>query len=185
MKNKPVWLLDVDGVINACPDVGEKFYPSTFPAETWNLVWGTALHKQYPIRFSTEVIDTINELSERAEIRWHTTWQADAPALGELLGLKTFDVVDTSAYFRQKFSGYINTSPFKWWKMQAGLEVVNKENRPLIWTDDDLGFEWRRVLETDATNAVSTCLIQPYTETGLTREDLTSIEQFISEIESR
>jgi len=85
----PVWLLDVDGVINAA-----TIKPPTYvwPADAWikTKVLGLTVHVAQP------VLDFIREVHElgRVEIRWHTTWQLDAPAFGEVLGLPTFPVAD-------------------------------------------------------------------------------------------
>lgn len=184
MTEKPVWLLDVDGVINACPYDGQ--FPSTYPIETWSLIYGTAQGKQWPIRYSSSLIERINELSEHAEIRWHTTWTEDAPALGAQLGLKEFKVADTSGYYQQKFSGYVNYSNYNWWKFQAAEDVLRNEGRHLVWTDDDLGSEWQHLIADIARECeLNVICVQPQTYCGLREAELNEVEKFISKIEAK
>lgn len=179
---KPVFLLDVDGVINACP--WDEQFPETHPEETWNLVYGTALGRQWPIRYSSVVIDRINRLSERVEVRWHTTWQTEAPGLGELLGLNAFKVEDHSKYNTHKSPEHLSFQQYAWWKMQAGINVLSVEKRPLIWADDDLSREHRVLTEAEAEeNGLPICLVSPSTECGLTTTELDEIEYFIENCE--
>jgi len=87
--SSPVWLLDIDGVINAPTAPGRKPPLHVWPADDWidTRVWG---HRQrFRICVARPVVDFIREVHEsgRAEIRWHTTWQDLANQLGEAVGL--------------------------------------------------------------------------------------------------
>lgn len=179
---KPVWLLDVDGVINACTF---PHFPDTFPKDTWRLEMVApgdphmyaAPGPAYPIRFSTEVVDFINHMADIVDIRWHTTWQDSAIThLSPALGIRTDIPVMIANEFR-------NTNHNKyWWKMPAALRVVNDEERTLIWTDDDLsGSEIRHFSENIAWDNTKHLLITPDTVAGLTPANLERIEEFAQE----
>lgn len=165
---RPVWLLDIDGVINA---VAKKPDINTWPRETWHSVDVVASDGfAYPILYSTGVTDFIREMSQRVDIRWHTTWQVDALSLGEKLGLPVFPVA-SAPEFRSVAVRFSSV----WWKIGAAERVVFDEERKLIWTDDDLWSEARNV-EHIATN---NCLVAPPTNTGLLKKHLNHILEWL------
>lgn len=166
---KPVLLLDVDGVLNACPWDGE--FPNTHAEDTWSLVDGIANGMVWPIRYSSVVIDRINAISERVDVRWLTTWKHDAPTLGHKLGLREFPVQNE-----------ILPSRYAWWKMNQAAHVLEVEKRSIIWVDDDLTYEWRYVSNEIAPD-LPKCFVNPSTDCGLTVKELDTIEQFIETYE--
>ena len=89
VSEKPVWLLDIDGVINAT--VGWKGKPPTqvWAASNWiDTVAADAI--QFRILSARPVIEFVKLVHEtgRAEIRWHTTWQHSAQNVADALGLR-------------------------------------------------------------------------------------------------
>ena len=80
----PVWLLDIDGVLNAAAKKPDR---NVWPAADW--IEGRA-HEAggaaWRILAARPVVDFIRGVHEegRAEIRWHTTWQHDAAAVAKL-----------------------------------------------------------------------------------------------------
>lgn len=178
MSDKPVFLLDVDGVINAC----QYKLPTTWPEDTWRRTTARALNGEFPILYSTEVIDFINRMADVVEIRWHTTWQHEALALGRQLGIEAeFEVADAPEFdmYTYKMSSTWYNGPHGWWKMAAALRVVNDEERPLIWADDDL-FGWNKDIFWSHAESFyyEVKLVTPLTEWGLTPDELEGIEDF-------
>lgn len=174
---KPVWLLDVDGVINAC---SRELPTNNHPEDTWNSVHCAAMGAIWPITWSTVVRDFLLDAHERVEIRWHTTWQHDAQTIADALSLPEWEVQPAPEFYsRHSMYGGWGGSPSSWWKMGGALDVVNNEKRPLIWTDDDLSnFEVDRFLSLK-TSDVPTILVTPDTTCGLTANQLRSISAFI------
>jgi hypothetical protein len=166
----PVWLLDVDGVINACtlrPD------PNVWPEDQWRRekvhgFWITA---------AQPVLDFITRVHKDglAEIRWHTTWQRDAALIEEAFGLPPLPVQDCPEF------ATAHTSE-RWWKLPAAERVVMEEGRALVWTDDDIDYS---ISGKDAgalgvmRQARRILAISPSDRTGLTPKHLRRIDEFL------
>ncbi|WP_431881714.1 hypothetical protein [Micromonospora chalcea] len=182
---KPVWLLDVDGVINA---ISENPDGAIWPKGRWRHLTARCSGIDWPILAATPVVEFIAATHEsgRTEVRWHTTWQHEANALGELLGLPEFAVQDCPEFYPERQLaggaapvGVRNT----WWKLPAAERVVGEESRPLIWTDDDIDREigWRgRDRNLRSLGRVLT--ISPRQHIGLTPKHLRSIDEFIDSL---
>ena len=177
----PVWLLDVDGVINA---VARRPDTDVWPPQAWSARRVTALDgRTWPILTAQPVLDFLCAVhgAGRAEIRWHTTWQRSAVArLGPALDLPEWPVAEAPEFTRFEDSGYdAGTSLDQWWKSGAAERVLGQEGRRLVWTDDDLAAgrslpAVQRVLAHD-----SVCLLSPRPDAGLSPADLAVIEQFL------
>lgn len=183
---RPVWLLDIDGVINAA--VGTVGRP---PGQVWKPsdwidahVWGstqTAIQsppepRLWRIVASRRVVEFIREVHEsgRAEVRWHTTWQHDAANMALALELPKFEVAEAPEFLEQG-----NTLVKRgWWKLPAALRVLRDEGRPLVWTDDEIGYlEWKHMSALLAAGSVLP--IAPQTSIGLTAKHLVQIDIFL------
>jgi hypothetical protein len=184
----PVWLLDVDGVLNA---IAKKPDPSVWPKDTWLTGTARAGGKHWPILAAQPVLDFVLAVHSAgaAEIRWHTTWQSDAQgALSTLLGLPQFPLTHSPeasaglAPLGGSSSGY-----GEWWKLPAAQRVLSEEGRRLLWTDDDLAFEATRAywsslplpLPPGLAADRSSLLISPRENLGLTRRHLADIADFL------
>lgn len=180
MTTRPVWLLDVDGVVNC---ITQHPNHSIWPENSWLYTEVEAAGQTWPISTSTHVIDYINNIHDEglAEIRWHTTWQADANRLGHNIGLRNFPVAEAPEFHDRSFTARaIRDGTPAWWKFSAALRVLHEENRPLIWTDDDLERETRRY---GWPFPIKPFLpIVPLQEDGLTRTHLRQISEFIEEV---
>jgi hypothetical protein len=119
---KPVWLLDVDGVINAYRAGWWHARPSIVQ------VWSTADAYDYRIRYEPRLVDAVREVHERglAEVTWCTTWCSDAGALEEALGLPELP---------RAFTAPIKGAAACEAKIDAARRVV-ASGRLLVWTDD-------------------------------------------------
>jgi hypothetical protein len=186
---RPVWLLDIDGVINA---VSRDFPTHVWPEEVWQQKRIANASGNFPITWAQPVIDFLRDTHERgrAEIRWHTTWQHEAQLVADLTGLPEFPVAhapefnsgsaDMAAWIAA--GGRPGSSP--WWKLAAALRVVQGEGRPLVWTDDDItdalwGFDMGAHFEAHA----PTLAVCPDHRTGLIRRDLDIIDTFLHDLE--
>ncbi|MDQ1288640.1 MAG: hypothetical protein QG622_2206 [Actinomycetota bacterium] len=164
--NRPVWLLDVDGVVNARHPAWDQPYAqghAFVDGVTYRLQWAPAL---------TRFIKSVHK-RRAAEVRWATTWVDHVHQVERLLRLPAFHTA-----FRGLGTSPAVGAPER--KLEAALHVVEVERRPLIWTDDDaipMAGEDRRRLE-DA--GVPMLLLAPDPFEGLTPAHLEAIEAFLA-----
>jgi hypothetical protein len=118
----PVWLLDVDGVINAFRAGWRHTRPCLVQ------VWSTADAYDYRIRYEPRLVDAIRAVHEAglAEVTWCTTWCVDADALEDALGLPALP---------RAFTAPVKGAAACAAKIAAARRVV-AAGRPLVWTDD-------------------------------------------------
>lgn len=163
---RPVWLLDVDGVLNATrpgweePHVQGKAY-----------VDGVA----YLLRWAPQLARRIESIvgGGAVEVRWATTWVDHILQVERLLALPSM-----STAFRVGPDADLDPAELK---LQAALHVVEVERRPLIWTDDDAIPGVEDILHRRIQDAgVPVLLLEPRTANGLQPEDLNEIEAFLS-----
>lgn len=169
----PVWLLDIDGVVNALAR-GQIF--DSFPQDDWaqHVVeadipnMGTMV---LPILVARPVLDFVAEVQQsgRAEVRWHSTWRTAAMTdLGPTLGLPPIPISIAPEWTER---------PPGWWKLPAARRV-RKSGRRLIWTDDDLASYQEETADLAADP--DALLISPDPQLGLTQRDLDQITEFLN-----
>ncbi len=167
---RPVWLLDVDGVLNAArPGWGEQ------PAQGTAYVDGVA----YLLRWAPSLVRRIasTHAAGGAEVRWCSTWVDHVAQLERLLHLPRIGTAFTGVDPDSRDARGL--------KIEAALHVVEVERRPLIWTDDDavpLGGSLHERLEASGQPVI---LVRPHPVYGLQPEDVAAIEEFIAEEASR
>lgn len=167
---RPVWLLDVDGVINACTKNPDR---SIWPLDQW-----TAYRvRKMPILVARPVVEFITAAHEAGtvEIRWHTTWQDMANELAAEVGLPTFPIADAPEYRTWDLDRAAG-----WWKLPAAKRVLTDEKRPLIWTDDDITYSLGRRGQDEMRALGPALLIGPNERTGLTPKHLRWISDFFA-----
>jgi hypothetical protein len=173
LRDRPLWLLDIDGVVNA---LMRGPLPDVWPEQEWvqRLVITEIPDRgamTLPILAARPVLDFVAEvhLSGRAEVRWHSTWRAAAiTAFAPTLGLPTSIPISVAPEWTDRPIA-------QWWKLGAA-ERAAAGGRALVWTDDDL-----RIYRDDAArlSADHTLLIGPHSETGLGPDDLERIDRFL------
>lgn len=173
---KPIWLLDIDGVINA---LGIPAWGDDPQSAMAHFVDGS-----YLIRWSPDLIADIIKLSERVEIRWLTTWGNEGnTTLKPMVGFPDEFPVQAEPH---KQTGYedVAYNPHDW-KFCAALEAA-REKRPLIWTDDDAWTPPQKLFieEYMEDNNVPLLMIKPYLFEGLTPTHLDQIFHFVEGLES-
>ncbi|MEN3305778.1 MAG: hypothetical protein V7603_1980 [Micromonosporaceae bacterium] len=159
----PVWLLDVDGVLNAArPGWGAA--PRRAVAFSGGMNW--------PIRWAPALLNRIRALhaSGMVEIRWCTTWCPDAENLERLFRLPALPrALDMNPVPRGAEGQAL--------KLAAAKRVLEDEGRYLVWTDDDaVPASWllREELAADG----RALLISPPPRRGLQPPDMDAIEEF-------
>ncbi len=166
---RPIWLLDVDGVLNA---VSLRSPDGAWPQRRTGTA--RAEGRAYRITFAPHLMAGIRDLHERCalEVRWLTTWAYDANReLRALLDLPEFPVVGEPG------------GPAAWWKLPLAQQVALEE-RPIIWTDDDLSYS-PEALVWLAALPQPTLAIAPEPDVGLRPVDLVTIETFVEDCRRR
>lgn len=187
MSDRPLVLLDVDGVLNILGDDEEP---------TWEVVLSgraTAEGTSFPITWSPDVIDWITRwIDAGVEIQWLTTWGHDAnSSLRHLVGLPELPVAGT---YDERWRGAPETTgatshaemapaapdPLTgaWWKYDVVKRLLTEQpGRLLIWVDDELFGPSRFRTWADAQELVHP--IGPDGDLGLTQADLEEIDRLL------
>lgn len=168
MEAPPVWLLDFDGVINATgPAWGVK------PLRMWSPPSRYALGQTYRVRFAAPLIGRIKDVAESGlvEVRWCSTWNGDTDALRAMTGLD--------------FPAAFEVEPNQHWtivaarKRLAAQNVLEREGRRLIWTDDvEVPFTWE-LSHATITQGGRALLIRPKERQGLLPAHMDEIDRFV------
>jgi hypothetical protein len=171
-KDPALWLLDVDGVVNAvAKNVVRDVYAD------WVCLDAKAGGQLFPIKAAQPVLDFLREVHESglAQIWWHTTWQEDAPLLGKQLGLPEFGV------WRAPESNW-NYAEHRsqWWKTPGALRaksIADEFGSKFVWTDDDIPYELSKI---DRPAFDGGLLVSPNQRHGLSPKELETIAAFLN-----
>lgn len=177
----PVWLLDIDGVLNA-GGIDASVFKTKWPKATWletrmrvelDPPWEFANNGPVHLAVAEPVRDFIVKVHEAglATIRWHTTWRDAAQQLAQWLTLPTFPVQWAPEYYAGQRS---------WWKVPAAVRVVKEEGRRLLWTDDDLARR-RFVIKRDHPEIYNptNLIVSPSDRFGLSPNELQRIWNYL------
>lgn len=151
-----VWLLDVDGVINASK-AGWSAAPKSGYAyaneQSWKMRWSPQLISRIIKVHNTGLVD----------ILWATTWVGDTDGLERLFGLPAFNSARSTSM----------SVPHK----RLAAEDVVDSGRKLIWTDDQ-AIPHAGSLHFKLT-AFDSLLIAPKPNRGLRPEHLDEIDSYV------
>lgn len=180
MKLKPVWFIDVDGVINVLPKAAQKDHEAFYKS------WESTRVLTYNILYSPELVDELNRLSEFVEIIWLSTWNGHAATLlAPALGLHDFPFA-MSHGTNSSFDLSSQDPAARWWKLNVILEHIKNDQRPFIWTDDDISPEVRKAIRGRAAfEGIDNLVINPNSNIGLTKSETSMIDQFIQRLTSK
>jgi hypothetical protein len=186
MNRRPVWLLDIDGVVNAIsvdPD------PAVWPADCWVRAAATCTGVEWPLLAAGPVLDFVRAVHRTglAEIRWHTTWQHEAVGVSRALDLPEFPVQVAPEFRTVQAVGGATPVGAAWWKLPAAERVVAEEGRALLWTDDDCEFQldgWTGE-EHALRRTPSVLIVAPRTHVGLAPQDLRAMDAFLRAPQAR
>lgn len=164
-----VIFLDFDGVINA---VSGKPPTNLHPKETWKQTICTE-KKDYPIMYSTVVVDFINELSKTNDIYWLTTWRSYTHQFEEKLGLVELPYIDEEG---------LPVVDGEWWKLTVARDFIKEHvdaDEKIVWIDDDLRYS--RSKEAHALGQYNILYVGPAMQHGLSIKEMRQIKEFCEE----
>lgn len=176
----PLWLLDIDGVVNA---LGTSLPADVWPEGAWvQRVVQVEIPDRgpmtLPILASRPVLEFLTSVftTGRAEIRWHSTWRSAAvTGLAPMFGLPPIPISIAPEWSQRP--------PGTWWKLPAAERAV-AAGRRLVWTDDDLALYRADPQAADrlaALDASPDVLLRSVDgRSGLTPDDLTAIDEFLA-----
>jgi hypothetical protein len=159
---RPVWLLDVDGVLNVGrPGWDEE--PRSGNAQSAGFEFG--------LQWAPSLMARIRALHDggRVEIRWCSTWCCDADQLERLFDLPRFD---------RCWDVDINGGAAATAKLAAARRVL-ADGRRLIWTDDT-EVPTSGPLYDELAEGGRALLIAPSPRRGLLPEHLDAIDAFLA-----
>lgn len=166
---RPVWLLDVDGVLNTSRNA---WHEAPYHAQ---VAWGGRPwdgHEDRSMTFKFHWSPTLLKRIHRAradrlvELVWCTTWCAEAHSLEAIWKLPPL---------KRAFNCYTASQADAWTYKVSAAERVLAVGRRLIWTDDDIpAFGPLR----DRFTRDGALLIQTEARRGLTPEHMDQIEAF-------
>ncbi|MBB6350576.1 hypothetical protein ACWGH8_12165 [Nonomuraea muscovyensis] len=160
--DRPVWLLDVDGVINAArPGWGGA--PRTGTAYSAGDV--------YRMRWAPALVDRIRSLHHagRVEIRWCSTWCPDADQVERLFGLPRLG---------RAWSEHLTGTAAATAKLAAARQVL-AQGRRLVWTDD-VEVPTQGPGHEELTMSGRALLIAPSPRRGLQPDHMDAVEDFVA-----
>jgi hypothetical protein len=178
--DKPLWLLDVDGVINVGLLNIRTGGPNKPPksagwGDDWMITVASHQGVDWPMIAANPVLAFIREVHDTglAEIRWLTTWEDDD-------GVRTIEEVFDFPEF--PIAGRASDYPTDWWwKLPiAQKQQIPDVHRRIVWTDDDISHsrlakEWLRTWD-DRILPIS-----PNSGMGLIPQHLTKIRKFLTD----
>ena len=170
----PVWLLDVDNVINVPPPYSYDSGNNVKKRYKNHPEWIKTVIHDFQIMYATAVVDFINDVSRQGlvKIKWTTSWgEYVVSEFAPGVGLDTFAVTDV------KGSEFIYPHS-KWWKYLGAKQAA--EQGPFIWTDDDISKEAKlSVLAVGEKHGHDGVVIAPARSRGLEQPHLDEIMDFL------
>ncbi len=184
MNIMPVLLLDVDGVVNASRAGWQRQ-----PYRTRVSVDGI----EYKIRWEPQVVDFFWELynNNLVEIRWLTTWGIHAnkilaPAISMPQGLYAYMPPQRPTRPHPWVKGEVVSGNLPHdWKLSHALTVITKEQRPLIWIDDEAVHIVSRKKIAKVENRIPSLLINPQPSRGIRLEHTQMVKEFVNSLLKR
>lgn len=178
---KPVWLLDIDGVLNA---FSRDLATHVWPEDAWIVGEAEGGTNMWRMAIGRPVRDFILEVHEQglAEVRWHSTWQHQSQNVAKLMELPML-AVHSAPEFRH---GHWASSALDgtWWKLAGAERVLAEEQRPLVWTDDDIDYYLEKDKRAHLHSLPQTLLVSPDHKCGLTQKELDRIRVFLESFQT-
>lgn len=166
--SRPVVLLDVDGVVNAF---------DTHPPG-WK-DWRKVSADYCTIRYSRTMVNRLQNLD--ADLVWLTTWRETANRfLCPLFGWKHLSVAGETPDCVDENFEEIYQYHDGWWKAPIAQRFIERNPRPFVWVDDDLGS-----VDTSELTWVRDhpfLLVRPTGSYGLQPHAMDHIEQFLQNV---
>lgn len=174
---KPVFFLDIDGVVNVIPP--RKGVPPHL--KVWE-DWRKIEVATYPINYSPNLIDHLNRISEKADIVWLTTWRKEAPKdFAPAVGLNDFKFLNHTGVEDPwgTTSSFGGSPENRWWKMNAVLHHIDTVGTPFIWIDDEMRSSTKKYVRGIAEDCnIPNLMFVPFDTRGIDREHIERIDSF-------
>ena len=148
MTDKPLLLLDIDGVMNLFPrplTFGKRAKGEPYPEIRDHAVHRVSIHDEqthpYMIRIPDDAPDLISQLQEHFEIAWYTMWnEAANRVFAPLAGIPEFTQFECD-WTRGRLAYFASGAP-EWmdkhiWIAKTPLIPTYVGDRPFVWIDDD------------------------------------------------
>lgn len=166
----PVWLLDVDGVLNAMSRPGW----SAPPARRYAYAGGV----QFKLRWAPALLEEVRDLirSDAVEVRWATSWVMHIGQIARAMALPDLPLAFTLPPDLGAATDELHDAT-EAAKRTAALDVV-AGGRRLLWTDDDA--IWPTGPERAHLEAAGALLIAPDERRGLQPADITTIRAWLT-----
>lgn len=162
----PLWLMDVDGPLNVN-------YVRLPGPELRSFKAGNGFH----IMYRPDITERIAKLhaNGKVELQWLTTWEELADVhLAEEFGLpRALKVAGT--YAGDDDGGWF------WWKLNVVARLYAEGHR-IVWTDDEIGDEYRQVNEWLKQHGVPPDMVltmSPDERIGITHEFIDRVEAWL------
>ncbi|MBB2925524.1 HAD domain-containing protein [Cellulomonas cellasea] len=166
----PVWLLDVDGVLNARSRPGW----SAAPAQRYAHANGLRFKLRWSPALLTEVRNLIG--TDTVEIRWATSWVPHIDQVARAMALPDLPLAFTLPSNLAAATDELHEAT-EAAKRAAALDTV-ESGRRLLWTDDDA--IWPSGPEREHLEAAGALLIAPDERHGLQPEDVAAIRAWLN-----
>lgn len=181
MTDKPILLLDIDGVMNLFPRalttlqrVKGDPYPEMRDHEVHLVTLSEEQKNPYRIRIAKDAPALIAQLQEHFDIHWYTMWNDAANTVfAPLAGIPEFPVFEcdwTAGRSRYWLSGAPEWMDKHIWIAKTPLIPEFVGDRPFVWIDDD-------------SEVVDTMYLNDYTDAGpfhlITVEPHTGLDQAV------
>lgn len=170
----PVWLLDVDSVINVPPPYSYDSGNNVKKRLKVHPEWVKTVIHDFQIMYAPAVVDFINDVSRKGlvTIKWTTSWgQYAVSEFAPDVGLDTFAVSE------DKGSEFIWPHE-NWWKYIAAKHAAWEG--PFVWTDDDIDKKAKlAVLKEGEQYGHEGLVITPARSRGLEQPHLDQIMEFL------
>lgn len=160
---RPVWLLDVDGVLNARQ-------PGWSAAPFHATVYSHHDRNEYRLRWAPALLDRVRQVHRTgaAEIRWCTTWCPEIDVIEREMRLPSFP----SAL---PCNGPLPKGSKTWFMKLEAARAVLREGRRLIWTDDEIPSFGPLHDDLERAGALTVCTSE---KRGLQPADMDRIEAY-------
>lgn len=166
----PVWLLDVDGVLNAMGRPGW----SAAPEQRSAYVNGLRFRLRWAPALLAEVRDLIR--SDTVEVRWATSWVTHIDQVARAMGLPDLPLAFTLPPDLLAATADLHAAT-ETAKRAAALDVV-ASGRRLLWTDDEA--IWPAGAQREHLEAAGALLIAPDERRGLQPADVAAVRAWLA-----
>jgi hypothetical protein len=173
-EQKKLVLVDFDGVFNALDTI-----PSSYPSVVQHADLKHVRYRQTDTEsefvdealISQTAVEGFVSATETAEVIWLTTWLDRTEWFPKAFGFPAFPYGGSEEHAS-------TTTAADWWKLDYLQN--NHMDREILWIDDDLATEPEALAWVEAQQGRVT-LMSPDTRTGLTVQNLNTIERWVSQ----